>query len=174
MEEKKKNVPLIVALSVPLLMILLTAVSIYLPGLFVKPKINFIFSTDVGYCYQNRYSVKNGRVVENEFKDVNNNNLCPPNRAPRIFYYDVQRNTAKEMTFEEAQRFLLDDSLKSPDGFEVVPGNSGGDIFFFNGNSYYDKYLKKGAFSRRLNIVGASSYYYDFRFIGWVKEEGHG
>ena len=174
MEEKKKNVPLIAALSVPLLMILLTAVSIYLPGLFVKPKINFIFSTEGGYCYQNRYSVKNGRVVENEIKDVNNNNLCHPNREPRLFYYDVQRNTAKEMTFEEAQRFLLDDSVKSSDGFEVVHGNSGGDILFFNGYSYYDKYLKKGAFSRRLNIVGESSYYRDFRFVGWVKEEGHG
>ena len=32
-EKKKKNIPLIVALSIPVLMIVLIAVSIYLPGL---------------------------------------------------------------------------------------------------------------------------------------------
>ena len=62
MEEKKNNVPLIVALSIPVLMIALIAVSIYLPAMFVKPTTNFIYSMG-DYCSQNKYSVKIGKVI---------------------------------------------------------------------------------------------------------------
>jgi phosphorylcholine metabolism protein LicD len=37
----------------------------------------------------------------------------------------------------------------------------------------YDKYLKKGAYSRKLNTIASTSYY-DFKFIGWVRGENHG
>ena len=173
MEEKKKNIPLIVALSIPVLMIVLIATSIYLPAMFIKPKTNLIYSIGGDYCYQNKYSVKNGKIIENEIKKPEDNNACRNYREARLFYYDVERNISREITFDEAARLVIDDSLKSPDGFEIVSGSYGSDIFFFSGSSYYDKYLKKGAYSRRLNMIGPTSYY-DFKFIGWVKGENHG
>lgn len=172
MEEKKKNVPLIVALSIPVLMVVLITMSIYLPAMFVKPKTNFVYSVGGDYCYQNRYSVNNGKIVENEIKKPEGNDSCRNYREARLFYYEVERNTSREITLEEAAKITVDDSLRSPDGFEVVSGGSGGDIFF-SGGSYYDKYLKKGAYSRKLNTIASTSYY-DFKFIGWVRGENHG
>ena len=90
-----------------------------------------------------------------------------------LFYYDVKRNTSREITLGEAAAFTLDDSLKSIDGFEIASGSYSSDIFFFSGSSYYDQYLKKGAYSRKLNMTGPTSYY-DFKFMGWVRGENHG
>ena len=173
MEEKKKNIPLIVALSIPVLMIVLISISIYAPALFIKkPTVNFIYSTEGDYCYQNRYLVKAGKIVENEMKKPEDNNSCRNYRKARLFYYDVQHNMSREISMDEAAKFTVDESIKSTDGFEVVSGSGSSDIFFFSGD--YDKYLKKGAYIRRLNIVRPIDSYYDFKFIGWVKGEGHG
>ena len=38
----KKHIPLIIGISIPILMILFVAGSIYLPGLFIKPGYNFL------------------------------------------------------------------------------------------------------------------------------------
>lgn len=171
MDQKQKNVPLIIALSIPVLMIILVAVSVYLPALFVQPEIDFVFSMGGGHCYQNKYSVKEGQVIENEIKPPEENSYCHNYREPRLYFYDVQADKIQEMTLAEAQKFILDPNLQSADGFEVVPGG-GGDIFFFSGSSYHERYIKKGAFSRKLK-TGACNYY-EFHFLGWVKEGGNG
>ncbi len=171
MPEKKKNVPLVIALSIPVLMILLIAVSIYLPVLFVKPGIDFIYSHGGDYCSRDKYSVRDEKIVENAVKENSKNHGCGYQGEVKLYYYDVQRDTAREITFEEAKNYQLDNHSKSLDGFEVVPGNQSFDILFFSGSSYYDKYLKKGAFSRKLNI--GKAYYYSFKFIGWIKESSH-
>ena len=172
MMENRKNVPLIVALSIPVLMIALIAISIYFPALFVSPKFDFVYSTDNEYCRFLKYSVKVGKIIENEKQPANENNICRDSRDPRLYYYDVTRKISREITFEEAQKLTLDNAFQSPDGFEVVSGDRSFDVFFIGGSSYYDKYLKKGSYSRKLNIP--HNYYYDFRLIGWVKEANHG
>ena len=43
MEIIKKNITLILGISIPILMILFVAGSIYLPGLFIKPHFNFLY-----------------------------------------------------------------------------------------------------------------------------------
>ncbi len=172
MEEKKKNIPLIVALSIPVLMVVLIATSIYLPALFIKPKTNFVYSVGGIYCYPNRYFVSNGRIHEEEIKKPTENNSCRNDPEARLYYYDVERNASREITLDDATKLTVDDSLKSPDGFEIASGNHSFDLFFFSGSSYYDRYLKKGAYSRKLNVVSPVSYY-DFKFIGWVRGENH-
>ena len=167
MKNVKRNIPMIVALSIPVLMIVLITVSIYVPALFVKPQIDFVYSTGWDYCDSFRFTIQNEQIVTRELKNVSDNNTCRNYEEPRIFYYDVQENTTKEMTFEEAQQLRVDKRLKSPDGFEVVSGNHSFDLFF-DGSSYYDQYLKKGTFSRRIKLE--RKYYYNFNFLGWVKE----
>ena len=167
MKENRKNIPLIVALSIPIFMIALIAISIYLPALFVSPKFDFIYSTDDGYCHYRKYSVKEGKIIENEKGALKDNDVCKNDHEPGLYYYDVTRKISREMTFEEAQQLTLDNASQSPDGFEIVSGDRSFDIFFIGGSSYYDKYLKKGTYSQRLKIT--HNYYYDFRLIGWVK-----
>jgi len=167
MTEKKKNIPLVVALSIPVFMIVVIAISIYLPALFIKPQFDFIYGTGrYGYCNY-RYSVQNGKIVQKEINDELQNNVCRNQRDPRLYYYDAQSSASREITFDQARQYTLDSRAKSPDGFEVVRGSRSFDVFFFSTSSYYNRYLKKGAFSRR---VLDSSYYNDFQFMGWIRE----
>ena len=168
MTEKKKNIPLIIALSIPILMVILITISIYVPTLFVKPKFDFIYSVENTYCYHRKHSVQDERVVFSEVSNKKENDICRNNQQPRLYYYDVQSFTSKEITLEEAQEYRLDCRRHSQDGFEIVSGDRSFDIFFISGSSYYDKYLKKGAYSRRIHLE--NHHYYDFRFLGWIKE----
>jgi len=169
MSDKKKNIPLIVALSIPVLMVAVITVSIYVPTLFIKPQFDFIYSTGENYCYINRYSVVNQKVAQNQGKKNNETDYCRNSPDPRLFYFDVESFTSNEIQLSEAQKYSLDNRLKSPDGFEVAHGNHSFDLFFFGGSSYNDKYLKKGAFSRKIATM-KPYYYYNFKFLGWVKE----
>ncbi len=165
MDEKKKNVPLIVALTIPLMMVVIIAVSIYLPSLFVKPTTNFIYSLGGDYYSQHRYAVKEGRVAQIDVK-YPENNYSPTNyKDPRIYYHDIVSNTTREISLEEAQSFLLDDRNVSIDGFQIVSGSHGGDIFFYDYSSRYKRYIKKGSFSKKLNLDNDETYY--FQFLGW-------
>ncbi|MBU0467621.1 MAG: hypothetical protein KKD07_06060 [Candidatus Omnitrophica bacterium] len=166
MNENKRNVPLIVALSIPVLMIVLTVISIYVPTLFIKPKIDFIYSTGANYCYKNRYTVEKGKIIENGIK-INEKDNCQEPPDSRLYYYDVEKQISLELPYEKAQKYTLDTNNKSSDGFEIVSGSSS-DMFFYDGSSYYKKFLKKSAFSRRLNMKVEN--YYDYKFLGWVKE----
>ena len=160
MEVKKKNVLLVKALSISVLVIAFIAISIYSPAMFIKPKTDFIYSGGADDCYQNRYSVENGKIIEHEI-------LCLDYRKSRLFFYHINHNTKREITPDEAAKFTVDIARKSPDGFEIVPGGFGFDSFSFSGSSFYEKYLKKGVYKRKLNMGPTS--YYEFKFIGWVR-----
>jgi hypothetical protein len=86
----------------------------------------------------------------------------------RLFYYSTAADQSREITPEEAEKIALTSSVKSPEGFEVVHGSYGG--FPFGGSDYNSVYLKKGAFSKRLNIVQDTYNYYGFNLLGWVKK----
>jgi len=170
MNDKKKNVPMIVALSIPVLMIVFITVSIYVPALFIKPNYDFIYSVGRGYCHGYRYTVEYEKVIRKEHEIPATG--CHATDILVLYYYDVSLNTSNEISFQEAQNFNVNNRRMSPDGFEIVGGGYGGDWFFFGGSSYYDRYLKKGSFSRK--ILSDRSYYYNFKLVGWIKEDHHG
>ncbi len=111
-----KKIPLILGLSIPILMILFVAGSIYLPGLFVQPKFNFSYTTGDDYYYIVRhYLVQNGRLIKNE---VEYPEYYKGNRTePGLYIHDVAKNESKEISFSEAQKLTLNSNSKSPDGF---------------------------------------------------------
>ena len=177
MQTIKKNITLVIGISIPFLMILLVAGSIYLPGLFIKPQTNFVYlSGDDSYYYYNngyQYSVQNDKLIKNDIKQPENQNTTPPRVEPKFYLYDVIKNESKEITFAEAQNLNLDSSIYSVDGFEVVNGSSDNGSFpFFSGGgtNYGTKYLKGHGVSKKLNLrLNGAAYYYNFRFIGWIK-----
>jgi len=177
MEIIKKNITLILGISIPILMILFVASRIYLPGLFIKPHFNFLYvSGDDSYYYYNngyQYSVQNDKLVKNEIKQLENQNYNPPRVESKLYIYDVAKNEAKEISFAEAQNLNLDSSVKSPDDFEVVYGSRGDGFFpflFWSERDYNSRYLSGHNVSKKLNLqLNGSSYYNNFRFIGWIK-----
>lgn len=173
MEFIKKNITLVVGISIPILMILFVATSIYLPGFFVQPKYNFLYVSSDDYYYYNQYqySVQNGKLLRNEIKQPENRTYRWM-RDVKLYVCDVVKNESREISFEEAQNLNLDSNNVSPDGFEVTYGNrSEGFLpfFFFLERDYNTLYLKGHNLSKKLNLKLSGSYYHNFRFIGWIK-----
>ena len=168
----KQNISLVVALSIPALMVVLVAASIYLPALLAPaPRINFVYMTgDDGYG-EREYVVEHGLLVKHDIK--HGEQYTPP--ETRFFLHDTPANTDKELSFDEAEKLKLDDAPRSSDGWEVVYGNMDSSIFpfFFGGMTDYNTmYLKGHHTSRKLNLRSPDDgryYYRARRFLGWVE-----
>ena len=129
----KKNSSLIVGIAIPVFMIVLIAVSIYLPFLFAPaPQFDFLYVSGDAYAPNRQYGVENGVLVKYEAPSLEQR--YTPKDA-RLFIHNVLKNTDQEVSFEEAQKLQLDARLLSPDGYEVVYGSSeyGFFPFFFSG-----------------------------------------
>ncbi len=183
--EIKKNFPLIFGISIPIVMVLFVAASIYLPTLFAKPHSNFLYASGIDYpsAYpgdyvnpQYQYSVQNGMLQKDPIKQVQSGKYqFPPlvQAAPKLYIYDVSKNENTEISFGDAQKLILDPNSKSPDGFEIVAKNNNDGFFpfFWGGNSYYNaRFLKGHGFSKKLDLrLETVPYPYAFNFLGWIK-----
>jgi len=170
MEFIKKNIDLVAAAAIPIIMIIFIAASIYLPRFFVKPAFNFIYISPDDRYNQNYYTVQNGKIIL-----APNTNWGGEIRTSviKLYIYDVAKDTAREISLAEAQNLNLDAHKISPDGFEIVNGSDSDYIFpfFFASNTdYHTYYLKGHNLSKKLNIqLNDHSGYNEFRFIGWIK-----
>jgi hypothetical protein len=91
---------------------------------------------------------------------------------PKLFYYTLSDDSVREISFEEAQTYTLNNLERSPDGYEFVRGG-GAEIVPFGGSYDYNSFfIRKGSYNKRLDINIASSprtySYYDVSLIGWV------
>lgn len=174
----KKNLSLILGISIPFIMILIVILSIYIPPFFAHPKYNFLYMTSM-QVYDNSqiYTVKGGKLEKGE---LTVNGVTPVDGkmtsvigapvidTPIFFIYDVTKNESTEITFEQAQALTLNSNTLSPDGFEVVQSNGNYGFFpFFSGNyDYYARYIKGHGISQKIN--GNFNYNNNFSFLGWI------
>jgi hypothetical protein len=170
---KGKNIPLIVGLSIPVLMILFIAGSIYLPGVLskAKPQFNFLYSTG-GNWGQEYFFIQQGKLQKRELKQTSPNSPNLPNSEMRLMTHDVTKNESRETSFEEAQLLFLNTAIKSRDGFEIVYGSYSDGLFpllFFNGSDYNNVYLKGHGKTQRLNTYKQNRYINNFHFLGWIE-----
>ncbi len=173
MEFIKKNITLILGLSIPVLMILFVAGSIYLPGLFVQPKINFLYvSGSNSYYYGNgwQYGIQEGRIIKNGVSQPIDGYYDPMPSGAKLFIYDVVKNESREIFFQEAQNLSINSNNISEDGFEITYGNRGDSFFpfYYSGTDYNTRYIVGHNVSKKLNLQLSGSYY-DFRFLGWIQ-----
>ncbi|MDP3996806.1 MAG: hypothetical protein Q8P86_03900 [bacterium] len=191
----KKNFAIVLAFTLPVALIVVLALSVYLPSVFLSTDYNFIYSTcEFGanrYPYncddylQKRYSVVQGKLVtnavdpvvvnSNPLKDTDGDGIADVvNYTSRIFLHDTEKNESREITLEEAETLSLSGLLTSPDGVTVSSYyNNGGDFFFpfGGGSSSYGYYLTKGRSRSKLNLINRGDRYYyqdNFQFIGWI------
>lgn len=166
----KKNLPLIFAISVPVILVIGVALTVYLPTLFVKPEYNFLYASGSNYIYRDLYVVENGTLVK---KPIIVPGTVRTTQEPKLYMHDVSKNVSVEISFEEAQRLSLDTNTQSPDDFEIAYGSGGGGFFpflFWSEGNYGERYLKGRGISKKLNLqTSYGSYSSDFRFLGWIK-----
>ncbi|MEZ4104165.1 MAG: hypothetical protein R3B60_02670 [Candidatus Paceibacterota bacterium] len=191
-ESLKKNWALVTAFTLPVVLIIIVALSTYLPSLFLSTNYNFIYSvcTDgtnyysYDYCnnyFKKLYTVVDGKLVVNNYIDPNQDSDkdgvpdVKENYTNRIFLHDTLNNESREITLEEAQKLNLNKLLTSPDGVTISNNyDNGADYFlFFDTGSNYGYYLVKGNKRDKLNLINSSDRYYyrynnNFQFIGWV------
>lgn len=166
----KENTSLIIGLAIPILMILFVAGSIYLPGLFVNPQYDFLYSVGDAYYSGQQYNVIDGKL-QSPLPLPSGLPTHLPRQEPKFYMHDVKSNQSREVTLQQAQAFFLDTKPQSPDGFEAVYGSRGDGIFpffFWTGTDYNSRYLKGRNVSKKLNLQFPGSYY-NFRFLGWIR-----
>jgi len=187
----KNNFAIVLASLLPILLIVIVALSLYIPSVFLSTKYNFVYTTcDTGTNYYNshycntylekRHTVVDGKIVVSPVdltKELNLDKASPEfdrKYTARIFLHDTNKNESREISLEEAKTLTLNNFLTSPDGVTVSSNynNRGGDIFFLfgGGSSSYGYYLTKGKSKDKLNLINTSDqyYYHNFQFLGWV------
>lgn len=181
-QQKQNKWPLIIALCIPVLMIILVAAFVYLPGLGKRPMYNFLYmSGDNSYYYDyyggREYQVSGEKLVYSPrpiptpFPGSNVPVIVPDNAKPKFYVYNVATKEASEVTFQEASTYTLDSSNVSSDGYKIEQGNyRGGDFIFGAGGSDYGSWFLKGHNrSIKLNLKLSGRDYYNFQFLGWIK-----
>lgn len=193
MENIKKNFSLYIGLAIPVIMILLVAGVVYAPRVFntvPPPQHDFLYAVgdNVVYASFGRdmypypavkgiwpkyvYTVENGKLKRTEagLPESEMGEVRVEEIVPKFYIHDTQTNVSTQITFEEAEALTLDTGAKSPDGFEIVHGQSGGGgifPFFYDGNNYNKRYIRKDYFAQELELNLPSEYYAEF-FLGWV------
>src|SRR5438045_739429 len=106
----KKNFAILLAFALPVLLIVVVALTTYVPSLFIKTDYNFIYTscTDGTNYYYNcnnyltkRYVVVNNKLTVNAIDptmDSNGNNIpdINENYTARIFLHDTKTNESRE------------------------------------------------------------------------------
>lgn len=184
----KKNFALLLAFILPVLLIIIVALSTYLPSLFLSTNYNFIYTSCTDgtnyYPYRcdnylsRRHAVVDNKIIVKPIDLTQNSDKdgvldINENYTVRIFLHDTQKNESREIALEEAQTLTLNSLLTSPDGVTVSSSyDRGADFFFiFSGGSSYGYYLTKGKSKDQLNLINSDQRYYyrdNFKFIGWI------
>ncbi len=185
----RQNLTLVLAFTLPLLLIFFITITTYVPSLLLSTQYDFIYvvcDKNLDDYYYNceeylaeRYSVLNGYLVQNELDIMADRNADGEpdyisDFSNRIFLHDTETNVSREITLAEVSLLPLSELLTSPDDVTVSSHYSGGMNGFFpfdGGSSSFGYYLTKGSRQSRLDLINAPNQYYyqyNFRFIGWI------
>lgn len=173
---KQKNIPLLIALSIPFVMIGLVALSIGIPRLFFKPSFSVLYVTGSPHWRSNNFSVENGKLVSNEVKVATTTYQDPYDKVkPRFWVYEPKLDMSREIQFEEAQGFRLNSNTKSADGYEIRQGDSVDGLamaLFARSSDWSSLAIEGKGTSRRIKtpITEVNIYTMNFpRFLGWIE-----
>jgi hypothetical protein len=192
----KKNIPLIIAIALPIVLIVLISLAIFVPPLLIKPQHNFIYSIDQSTGYYGyselkyEYVIKNDQIVlqdnpsagkqetpPSELPPISSSieNRTPVVTAPTLYVYDVQNNSSREITFDEAKNYALTPGPSSPDGYIVSSEYNHNGIFelFGSDGSNSGFFITKNGHKKKLtgfsNLETSAYYLNGFKLIGWIK-----
>lgn len=169
----RKNAPLIIGLCIPLLLIIVLAVTIYLPIILHKPQYSFLYvSGENVYAGNSTMQVQDGKLVKSApYYYSGYESGYKSGSMPELYVYDVKSNRSTPIDFEQAKTLRLDPARVSPDGYEMKNLSSVSGVFFpyFWHDSDYGTYIVGHNSSRKLTIQsGSSQYYNSILFLGWI------
>lgn len=184
----KKHIPLIGAIALPIIFIIILALVILVPASKLNPQFDFVYintgeqyNSRIGEIrFKNTYEVIDQKLVKKELvvspqilaQEKLYLNQIEYKEAPTLFYYDFETESSREISFEEAQDFVIVKDVTSPDGYTVEFDSTHDGIFEIFGSDNSSGYViqKDGV---KKQIKGLSSgpydlYRSDLQIIGWV------
>lgn len=155
---------LLLLFGVPLGILLITAAAIYVPRLLANPQTDFVYTTCESYACRSSFEVNGtGNISEVSISRSHNDYTAS------LHYYDASDNSTKKITLDEARRYTLDTTSRSPDGYALVRESQDTGFLFWSDHDT-GWYLENGAIKKPVDIVGIDSYYsQDVKFLGWVE-----
>lgn len=159
---------LVLLFGIPIAIAVFAAVVIYTPMLSANPKYDFVYSVCDDYRCRNSYSVDATGYIYQDYP--NSSSLDYYDHTANLRYYESSNDSTRSLILEEAKRYRLNTSSKSPDGYTLTRESSSSGFLFWGD---YDEgwYLKNGAKKKRVELTTNNSYYSrDVKFIGWVNK----
>lgn len=154
--------------SIPIGIALFAAAAIYIPRLMADPKYDFIYSLCNSYDCRDSYAVDSTGRVTKEL--IDSPSLRYDNNVSTLRYYDTANDSTRSLTFEEAQKYRLNTSSKSPDGYTLSQEQRSSGFLFWGGGSE-GWVLKDGAKKKKIELFNDGSYYSrNITFLGWVEK----
>jgi hypothetical protein len=180
MPDKPKTYPkpshikdLTLLFSIPMGIAILVAAFVYVPSLFANPQYDFIYSLCADYyACEGNYKVNISGHLDSDIEKNPKPSGYTTVSSPTLHYYTAANNSTRSLTIEEARRYKLNTSSRSPDGYNLTSQHSGGGFLFWGD---YDSgwYLKNGVKKEKVDLTTASSAYYynqNVNFLGWVEK----
>jgi len=170
----KNKLPIIIAFSLPFILVFVLFISVFISNASIKPEYNFLYTEKsyyLGKTYEHEYAIVDSKITKIPNSLLKNE--IPPvtgrKDAPDIFMYDVKNQVVKMITFEEARRYVLDPSPSSPDGYSIryEYGHSGIFELFGSDNNRRGYFITKKSAEKKLEGISLSSG--QFHLIGWIK-----
>lgn len=146
--------------SVPLGAIALILAFLYIPRFFAHPTYDFVYC--LGYYCDKNYTVDPSGKIHMSTDDgiprysIENSSLR---------YYDTVRDTTRPLSVDEAMRYQLDPTSKSPDGYTVSHNSNNGGFLFWGSNYGDDWSLRNGMLTKPVTLDNGGD---SVKFIGWV------
>ena len=192
-ETLRENLPVIIAIGLPVLLVLSVALLTWLPSFGPKPSYDFLFIKDTSrsyyeqsscVVYSNYYEVKDGYLTKKPYVTTvfDKREVSEPcygfssiiqKDAPQIYLYSMLgEGSYRPIDFEAASNVQIKSTDMSPDGFSVSKRIMNRGLFDLFGGSTGGVYLSKKNRYTKIDItdVNTSSYYdQNFTFLGWVE-----
>lgn len=175
-----RNLPFVLAAVLPVAFVLVVMLMALMPSLTIQPEHDFLYRQEENsaylyrYGYMNEYRIEDGRVVLVPSEAYTPGTDQAFSEAPRLYYYDVETDSATEISYEDARELAVAPGPTSPDGYLVEHRYSSSGAFgIFGGGSGNNNgyYITKGGAGKRLPalLAGSRGYYDNVAIIGWVK-----
>jgi hypothetical protein len=162
---------LLLLFAIPIAITLFAAAAIYIPRLLANPKYDFIYSICENYECNDSFEV-NGSGIVYATNDEYIDNRTPVADRETIRIYDVSDNSSRSLSLDEAKKYRLDKSSKSPDGYKIEHESTNSSLLFVSNHSE-GWYLKNGAMKKEIDLQNNSPSYYEtdnIKLLGWVTE----
>lgn len=190
-ETLRQNLPAIIAISLPILLVIIIAILTMLPNLGPKPKYDFLFVKqptrshyEASACvvYSHYYDTEGGKLVKKPYTVTvfDKKEVAEPcygysqikkEEVPELFIYYTEHGIISSISFEGASLLQSRGEIVSPDGYTVTKRMISRGILELFGGSNDGIFMSKKNQHIKIDIGDPqiSSYYSnDFNFITWI------